>query len=100
MPLEGLSIDEAGELVFHDQRWDCMSGAEQLQVSAAICAAMKPECGFVLLDRLECMDTGTLRQFAAWLEARGLQAIGTRVSTGDECSVVIEDGVAEPGYRF
>jgi hypothetical protein len=104
MPLDGLSIDEAGELVFRGQRWDCMSGAEQLQVSAAICAAMKPECGFVLLDRLECMDTGTLREFGAWLEARGLQAIGTRVSTGDECSVVIEDGAVEPGgepgYRF
>lgn len=115
MPLDGLSIDEAGELVFAGQRWDCMSGAEQLQVSAAICAAMKPECGFVLLDKLECMDTGTLREFAAWLESRGLQAIGTRVSTGDECSIVIEDGMAAeppegrapggegkagPGYRF
>jgi hypothetical protein len=114
MPLDGLSIDEAGELVFRGQRWDCMSGAEQLQVSAAICAAMKPECGFVLLDKLECMDTGTLREFGGWLEEKGLQAIGTRVSTGDECSIVIEDGVAagtageepgrepgaEPGYRF
>jgi hypothetical protein len=105
MPLDGLSIDDAGELVFRGQRWDCMSGAEQLQVAAAICAAMKPECGFVLLDRLECMDTGTLREFGGWLEERGLQAIGTRVSTGDECSVGIEDGVAagaaaEPGYRF
>jgi hypothetical protein len=102
MPLDGLTIDEAGELVFNGQRWDCMSGAEQLRVSAAICAAMKPECGFVLLDRLECMDTETLREFAGWLKARGLQAIGTRVSTGDECSIVIEDGVnaSEPGYRF
>jgi hypothetical protein len=104
MPLDGLSIDEAGELVFRGQRWDCMSGAEQLQVSAAICAAMKPECGFVLLDRLECMDTGTLREFGEWLAEKGLQAIGTRVSTGDECSIVIEDGVVEPGgepgYRF
>ena len=63
MPLSGLSIDEAGELIFRGQRWDCMSGAEQLQVSAAICAAMKPECGFVLLDRLECMDVETLREF-------------------------------------
>jgi DNA repair ATPase RecN len=102
MPLDGLSIDEAGELVFRGQQWDCMSGAEQLQVAAAICAAMKPECGFVLLDKLECMDTGTLREFGGWLEEKGLQAIGTRVSTGDECSIVIEDGVSssEPGYRF
>ena len=116
MPLIGLSIDEAGEVVYRDQRWDCMSGAEQLQVATAICAAMKPECGFVLLDRLECMDTGTLQEFGAWLAASGLQAIGTRVSTGDECSIVIEDGCeaaiegrgsgvegkagTEPGYRF
>jgi hypothetical protein len=104
MPLDGLSIDEVGELVFAGQRWDCMSGAEQLQVAAAICAAMKPQCGFVILDKLECMDIGTLREFARWLAGRGLQAIGTRVSTGDECSIVIEDGVAAgtaaPGYSF
>ncbi len=100
MPLDGLTIDEAGELIFNGQRWDCMSGAEQLRVSAAICAAMKPECGFVLLDRLECMDTETLREFGRWLEARGLQAIGTRVSTGDECSILIEDGVQNRGTGF
>lgn len=100
MPLDGLSIDDSGELVYKDQRWDCMSGAEQLQVATAICAAMKPACGFVLLDRLECMDTGTLREFGAWLESRGLQAIGTRVSTGDECSIVIEDGVQVDAYTF
>lgn len=93
MPLAGLSIDEAGELVYDGQRWDCMSGSEQLRVAAAICAAMKPECGFVLLDKLECMDTETLREFGGWLAERNLQAIGTRVGTGEECSIVIDDGV-------
>ena len=34
----------------------------------------------------------TLREFGEWLESEGLQAIATRVSTGDECSVIIEDG--------
>ena len=38
-------------------------------------------------------DARTLAEFAAWLESRDLQAIGTRVSTGDECSIIIEDGV-------
>jgi len=95
MPLSGLSIDEQAELVFDGQRWDCMSGSEQLRVAAAICAAMKPACGFVLLDKLESMDLDTLFDFAAWLKSRNLQAIGTRVSTGDECSIVIEDGVSE-----
>lgn len=38
------------------------------------------------------MDTDTLEDFGKWLEAQGLQAIATRVSTGDECSIIIEDG--------
>lgn len=53
---------------------------------------LNPDCGFVLLDKLEQMDTDTLEDFGKWLEAQGLQAIATRVSTGDECSIIIEDG--------
>ena len=45
-------------------------------------------------DKLEQMDLDTLKEFGAWLEAEGLQAIATRVSTGEECSVIIEDGYA------
>ena len=48
----------------------------------------------MLLDKLEQMDLDTLREFGAWLEQEGLQAIATRVSTGGECSVIIEDGQA------
>ena len=58
---------------------------------------LNPDCGFVLLDKLEQMDLSTLRAFGAWLEQEGLQAIATRVSTGGECQIIIEDGrVAEP----
>ena len=42
--------------------------------------------------KLEQMDNDTLKEFGEWLEAEGLQAIATRVSTGEECSVIIEDG--------
>jgi hypothetical protein len=38
------------------------------------------------------MDLQTLTAFNKWLESEGLQVIATRVSTGDECSVIIEDG--------
>lgn len=93
MPLDGLSINEEGDLVFNGQTWDGMSGSEQLRVATAICAAVKPECGFVLLDKLEAMDIDTLFDFNDWLRDRGLQGIGTRVSTGDECAIVIEDGM-------
>ena len=34
----------------------------------------------------------TLKEFGTWLKSDGLLAIATRVSTGDECSIIIEDG--------
>lgn len=93
MPLPGLSV-EKGELTYRGQAWDNMSSAEQLQVATAIVRKLNPECGFVLLDKLEQMDLNTLREFSAWLEGEGLQAIATRVSTGDECSILIVDGMS------
>lgn len=95
MPLENLSV-ENGELVYNGVKWDGMSGSDQLKVSAAIVRKLNPKCGFVLLDKLEQMDTQTLSEFSAWLEREGLQAIATRVSTGDECSIIIEDGQVAP----
>ena len=46
LPLEGLSVDD-GELLYLGQRWDNMSGSQQLQVATAIVRKLKPECGFV-----------------------------------------------------
>lgn len=93
LPLQGLSVDD-GELTYNGQKWDNMSGSEQLKVSTAIVRKLNPECEFVLLDKLEQMDLDTLNEFNEWLETQGLQVIATRVSTGDECSVIIEDGYA------
>ena len=93
LPLEGLSVENR-ELTYKGYKWDSMSGSEQLRVAAAIIRKLNPECGFVLLDKLEQMDADTLREFSAWLENEGLQAIATRVSNGDECSIIIEDGYA------
>lgn len=91
LPLEGLNVEE-GELVYKGQKWDNMSGSDRLKVATAIVRKLNPRCGFVLLDKLEQMDMATLNEFGAWLEEQGLQAIATRVSTGEECSIIIEDG--------
>ena len=71
-------------------------------VATAIVRKLNPNCGFVLLDKLEQMDTDTMREFGTWLESVGLQAIATRVSTGEECSIVIEDGFVrgETGVQY
>ena len=91
LPLEGLSVED-GELTYRGKKWDGMSGSEQLKVATAIVRALNPRCGFVLLDKLEQMDMVTMREFGAWLQSQNLQAIATRVSTGSECTIIIEDG--------
>ena len=93
LPLPGLSVRD-GKLIYQGQEWDNMSGSDQLIVATAIVRKLNPDCGFVLIDKLEQMDLKTLQRFGGWLEQEGLQAIATRVSTGDECSIIIEDGYA------
>lgn len=95
LPLPGLSVEDS-ELTYNGKKWDCMSGADQLIAATAVVRAVNPKCGFVLLDKLEQLDADTLLNFGSWLEEQGLQAIATRVSTGPECSIIIEDGFAAP----
>ena len=94
LPLPELSVED-GALTYKGKRWRDMSGSDQLRVSAAIVRRLNPDCGFVLLDKLEQMDMTTLEEFGRWLEAEGLQAIATRVSTGSECQIIIEDGMVK-----
>lgn len=94
LPLPGLSVED-GALTYKGKHWRDMSGSDQLRVAAAIVRRLNPDCGFVLLDKLEQMDMTTLQEFSAWLEAEGLQAIATRVSTGSECQIIIEDGMVK-----
>lgn len=94
LPLPGLSVED-GVLTYKGKHWRDMSGSDQLRVAAAIVRRLNPDCGFVLLDKLEQMDLTTLQEFSAWLEAEHLQAIATRVSTGSECQIIIEDGMVK-----
>lgn len=94
LPLPELTIEDS-KLMYKGQQWDNMSGAEQLIVATSIVRKLNPECGFVLIDKLEQMDNVTLQRFGKWLEHEGLQVIATRVSTGEECSIIITDGYGE-----
>ena len=94
LPLPGLSVED-GVLTYKGKHWRDMSGSDQLRVATAIVRRLNPDCGFVLLDKLEQMDMTTLTEFGRWLEAEHLQAIATRVSTGSECQIIIEDGMVK-----
>lgn len=91
LPYPGLSVQN-GELLLNGKSWDCMSGAEQLIVACAIARRINDKCDFVLMDKMEQFDLESLNEFETWCEANNLQVIATRVSTGDECSIIIEDG--------
>lgn len=94
LPLPGLSVKD-GKLIYNNMPWDGMSGSDQLKVATAIVRKLNPQCGFVLMDKLEQMDLETLQEFGSWLKQEGLQVIATRVSTGYECSIIIEDGMVK-----
>lgn len=94
LPLPELTVDD-GKLLYKGQQWDNMSGSDRLKVATAIVRKLKPDCGFVLMDKLEQMDMITLKEFSEWLEKEDLQVIATRVSTGEECKIIIEDGYAK-----
>ena len=98
LPLEGLSVED-GELTYKGFKWDNLSGADQMKVGVAIVRRLNPNCGFVLLDKLEQMDLDTLDEFGRWLRQEDLQVIATRVSTGDECAIIIEDGYSKANEK-
>ena len=92
MPLPGLTVKDS-LLYYNGQKWDCMSGSEKMIVATSIVRAVNPECGFVLMDQLEALDLDSLDDFDRWLKTENLQVIATRVSSGDECAIIIEDGM-------
>ena len=99
LPLPGLSVED-GELTYNGHKWDNMASSDQLKVAVAIVRKLNPNCGFVLMDKLEQMDLDTLTEFGQWLEQEGLQVIATRVSTGEECSIIIEDGYSVSTIQY
>ena len=96
-PLDGLTVNDDGELTYNGAAWDCMSGAQQLIVSCAIASRINPNCRFVRMDKLEQLDLKTLAEFDKWLRTQDLQCIATRVSTGSECTLVVENGEVKQG---
>lgn len=89
--LPGLSWEDE-ELLYNGKAWDSISGAEQFMVATSISRVLSPNCNFVLADACECLDLPNLKLYDQWMRGNGLQGVTTRVSTGDECSLIIEDG--------
>jgi len=90
-PVEGLSFDTSGVLL-NGIPFSQGSSAEQLKVSIAMGLAMNPELKIILIRDGSLLDEESLQIVRDMAAEAGAQVWLERVSTGDEVSVVIEDG--------
>lgn len=90
-PIEGLRL-EGDQVHFNDVPIDQASSAEQLRVSTAIALAINPQLKIALIRDGSLLDEDNLQAVAEIAEQYDAQVWIERVSTGDEVSVVIEDG--------
>jgi DNA repair exonuclease SbcCD ATPase subunit len=93
-PIEGLGLGETGPTLV-GVPLSQSSGAQKLKVSVAIGFALNPRLRVLLVRDASLLDDDSLRLVAELAAAQGGQVWLERVSTtGEGCSVLIEDGTA------
>lgn len=93
-PVPGLSFSEAGVLL-SGLPFDQASSAEQLKVSIAMGIAMNPKLKVLLIRDGSLLDENSLAMVAKMAQDSDAQVWIERVSKGDECSIIIEDGMIQ-----
>lgn len=91
-PVKGLSFSEDGVLL-NGLPFEQASSAEQLKVSIAMGIAMNPKLKVLLIRDGSLLDDQSLATVAEMAEKHDAQVWIERVSKGDECQVIIEDGL-------
>lgn len=90
-PVPGLGLGEHG-VTFAGVPFSQASAAEQLRVSVAMGLAMNPRLRVMLIRDGSLLDENSLKLVAEMAAANDAQVWIERVGTGEEVSVVIEDG--------
>lgn len=90
-PIPGLGFGAHG-VTLNNLPFEQASSSEQLAVSVAVGAALNPACRVLLIRDGSLLDADSLRVVGELAEKYDCQVWIERVSDGEECSVVIEDG--------
>lgn len=90
-PIDGLAIDDDG-VTFEDIPFVQCSSAQRIRVSVAIGLAMNPKFRVLLIREGSFLDEKNLAMVADMAEKADAQIWIERVSKGNECSVIIEQG--------
>lgn len=93
-PLEGLGFDQ-DHVTYKGIPLHQCSTSEQIRVSVAMALANPPKLPILFIRRSESLDPKNLKMIAELAQAKGALVIAERVSTGPECSVIIQDGIGK-----
>lgn len=91
-PVPGLSFSEEG-VSLNGLPFEQASSAEQLKVSIAMGIAMNPKLKVLLIRDGSLLDEKSLETVTQMAQEHDAQVWIERVSKGDECQVIIEDGM-------
>jgi len=91
-PIEGMAFDTAGGVTLNSIPFEQCSSAEQLRVSVAIGIALNPKLRVLLIRDGSLLDEQSLKLLLEMAKAADAQIWLEVVSTGDQTSVIIEDG--------
>jgi len=90
-PIKGLEAHDEG-VYLGGVPWQQASSAEALRASVAIGLALNPELRVLLIRDGSLLDEDSLRMISDMATEAEAQLWIEKVSTGDVCSVIIEDG--------
>jgi len=94
-PVPGLGFTEDG-VTFNGLPFAQASSAERMRASVAIGIALNPGLRLLAIDNGEQLDEDQHALLCGLAEEQGCDLLVARVSTGPECSFVIEDGEVKP----
>jgi hypothetical protein len=90
-PMAGLAFDANG-VSLNGIPFTQLCASEQLKISVAIGIGLNPKLRVMLIRDGSLLDDTSLATVATMAESADMQVWIERVGTGEECSVVIEDG--------
>lgn len=94
MPIDGLDVDEE-RVIYDGVPLSQASGAEQLQVSLAIAAALSPELRDIWVEDGALLDQDSLKLVHQFAKDNDLRIWLERVGESDDDCVIIEEGVVK-----
>lgn len=95
MPIPGLSI-EGDDITYNGVPFEQLGTAEQYRISIALCCALNKELRVLRIEHGSLLDPEALALVSQFCQEHDAQVWIERVSEGEECSFIIEDGEVKP----